>query len=246
MKAPETYDDFRELAARTDLTSVEKIGFPDGLRRGREREILRDFLRKLPALRGTGKRILDLGCGCSALARRLVDYCATRKHELVLVDSCEQLAALGASPGAIQIAGRFPDLPNLFSEYAESFDAIIVYSVLQYAFPVPTALDFLTQALRLLAPGGSLLAGDIPNVEMRFRFLATPAGREFHHRYRNTTEPPRLTRVPEEKDLPDDSFVIGALAHFRARGYDAYVLPQPPALPMANRREDLLIRRPGG
>jgi hypothetical protein len=34
------------------------------------------------------------------------------------------------------------------------------------------------------------------------------------------------------------------LGRARAAGFDAYVLAQPEALPMANRREDLLIRRP--
>ena len=37
---------------------------------------------------------------------------------------------------------------------------------------------------------------------------------------------------------------IKAGAKYRHAGYDAYVVAQQPELPMANRREDLLFRRP--
>jgi hypothetical protein len=38
--------------------------------------------------------------------------------------------------------------------------------------------------------------------------------------------------------------VMAVLGRARAAGADAYVVPQHPALPMANRREDILIRKP--
>ncbi len=49
--------------------------------------------------------------------------------------------------------------------------------------------------------------------------------------------------VPEPGKL-DDAVVLGILARCRAAGFDAYVVPQAPDLPMANRREDILIHRP--
>ena len=49
--------------------------------------------------------------------------------------------------------------------------------------------------------------------------------------------------VPEPGKI-DDGVVLGILARCRAAGFDAYVLPQPPELPMANRREDVLVQRP--
>jgi len=42
----------------------------------------------------------------------------------------------------------------------------------------------------------------------------------------------------------DDSVVLALLARARAQGFHAWVLPQASELPMANRREDILIRRP--
>jgi hypothetical protein len=38
--------------------------------------------------------------------------------------------------------------------------------------------------------------------------------------------------------------MIALLLRARAAGADAYIVPQDPALPMANRREDILIRKP--
>jgi len=38
--------------------------------------------------------------------------------------------------------------------------------------------------------------------------------------------------------------VLAVLAHARAAGMHAFVVPQASGLPMANRREDILIGRP--
>ena len=42
----------------------------------------------------------------------------------------------------------------------------------------------------------------------------------------------------------DDSVILLLLSRARNQGFDAYVLPQRQDLPMANRREDVLIIRP--
>ena len=42
----------------------------------------------------------------------------------------------------------------------------------------------------------------------------------------------------------DDGVVLGLVARMRAAGFHAFVVPQAPDLPMANRREDILIIRP--
>ena len=44
----------------------------------------------------------------------------------------------------------------------------------------------------------------------------------------------------------DDAVVFSILGRARAAGFDAYVVPQAPDLPMANRREDILIMSPIG
>jgi hypothetical protein len=47
-----------------------------------------------------------------------------------------------------------------------------------------------------------------------------------------------------EHDQIDDAVVFALVQRARAAGFDAYVLPQDASLPMANRREDILIVRP--
>jgi len=47
-----------------------------------------------------------------------------------------------------------------------------------------------------------------------------------------------------EPSVMDDSVVFAVLARARAQGFHAWVVPQAVDLPMANRREDILIRRP--
>jgi hypothetical protein len=42
----------------------------------------------------------------------------------------------------------------------------------------------------------------------------------------------------------DDSVLLGLILRARGAGYEGYLVPQPDNLPMANRREDILIRKP--
>jgi hypothetical protein len=47
-----------------------------------------------------------------------------------------------------------------------------------------------------------------------------------------------------ERGEMDDAVVIALVSRARAAGFDAWLLPQPAGLPMANRREDIVIARP--
>jgi hypothetical protein len=125
-----------------------------------------------------------------------------------------------------------------------SFDAILVYSVLHYVFAEGNIWAFLDRALGLLADGGALLIGDVPNVSKRKRFFSSPAGVEFHKRFMDTDEPPVVAYNEVEPGKIDDSVVLGLVARARAAGCDAYVLPLRSDLPLANRREDILVVRP--
>jgi hypothetical protein len=60
----------------------------------------------------------------------------------------------------------------------------------------------------------------------------------------NTDEAPCVEFNKVEHDQIDDAVVMSLIQRARAQGFDAYVLPQSQALPMANRREDILIVRP--
>ncbi len=147
-----TYDGFRALAVDESLSRYERIGFPDSYRDAAEPAILADIVTKLPALPADSCRFLDIGPGCSDLPRMLIDLCADRGHEAVLIDSPEMLAQLPDAPHVTKVPGRFPAAVSPLD--LGSFDAILAYSVLHYVFDEGDIFAFLDIGLELLAPGG--------------------------------------------------------------------------------------------
>jgi 2-polyprenyl-3-methyl-5-hydroxy-6-metoxy-1,4-benzoquinol methylase len=240
-----TFDGFRALATAAGLSRFERIGFPDSYRDGYEAAIFRDACAKLTNLGRRNQTVFDIGCGCSDLPRLLTDRCRRHGHTLVLCDSGEMLGHVPDEPFVRKAAGRFPtDCADLVAEFAGRVDAILVYSVLQYVFVEGSVFDFVDACLSLLAPGGQLLLGDIPNHSKRKRFFASAAGVAHHQSFTGTNEVPAVAFNALERSKIDDAVVLAVVGRARAAGFDAYVVPQAPDLPMANRREDVLIVRP--
>ena len=240
-----TFDGFRELATADGLSRYQRIGFPDAYRDGYEAAIYRDVLGKLSNLSRREQTVFDIGCGCSDLPFLLTNTCERQGHELVLCDSPEMLAHLPDESFVKKAPGCFPrDSAALLGEYAGRADAVLVYSVLQYVFVELPLFDFLDACLTLLAPGGQLLIGDLPNVSKRKRFFASAAGVKCHQQFTGTTDVPAVAFNVPERGKIDDAVVLSILGRARAAGFDAYVVPQAAGLPMANRREDILITRP--
>jgi hypothetical protein len=240
-----TYDAFREMAADGSLDKYEKICSSAAAREGREHLIFQDILGKLPVLKERGKIVADIGAGCTDLPILIMELCRTNGHQLVLSDSREMLDNLPDQPFSKKVAGHFPDeCREMITEYSGRVDAVIVYSVLHYVVPGYDLFGFFDGLLTLLAPGGMLLIADIPNVSKRRRFLASENGVRFHKANMKTTEPPNVQFNTLEPNTIDDGLVLGLVMRARGAGFDAYLLPQASELPMANRREDLLIVRP--
>lgn len=238
------YEEFRTRARAAGLSDNQKAGFPDELRAGRSPAILADIEDKLPAFARHGARLLDIGIGCSDLSHAILRGAGERGQSLVLVDSAEVLSELADGPRIEKIDGPFPACIGAL-RHAAPFDAILVYSVVQYVFVESSLHGFVDAALSLLDdPAGALLIGDIPNASMRKRFFDSVTGRAHHERfYADQPSPSFRFNAPEPGQI-DDGVVLGILARARAAGFQAFILPQNDALPMANRREDILIRRP--
>jgi hypothetical protein len=143
-----------------------------------------------------------------------------------------------------KFACRFPECPGLFRKYAGKVDGIIIYSVLQHVFLEKNIFDFIDAACRLLREGGEVLLGDLPNLSMRKRFFASPRGKLYHQKFTGKKGPPTAQRNLKQDKKIEDGVIFGILQRYRNSGYDSYLLPQDERLPMANRREDILIRRP--
>lgn len=240
-----TYADFRRRAQDPDLSRYEKIGFPNAYRAGKEASIFRDVLSKLHNLQRRRQIVLDIGPGCSELPQLLLEHCRSLGHTLLLADSEEMLRHLPDGPGVEKFPCYFPDCPDLFARFEGKVNTVLTYSVLHCGvFGEGNLFRFFDKALRLLAPGGEWLIGDIPNVSKRKRFFSSSAGIAFHQEFTGTTERPEVHFSEIEEGKIDDAVLIGLVLRARGAGFDAYLLPQPESLPLANRREDLLIRRP--
>ena len=239
------FEGFRRAASDDRLSVYEKIGFPDSYRAGLEAAIYADIERKLTNLTRDAQSVLDIGPGCSPLPGLLIERARQQRHRLYFVDSAEMLAQLPDAAGLTKLAGRFPqDLGAFVEANRERLDAVLAYSMLHYVFVEASLYQFLDAAVSLLAPGGQLLVGDIPNVSMRRRLFSTPAGAEYHRAFTGSAEPPPLAAAGLEPGKIDDAVLLGIAARYRAAGCHAFLLPQAPDLPMQNRREDLLIVRP--
>jgi cyclopropane fatty-acyl-phospholipid synthase-like methyltransferase len=235
---------FRERASDATLSQYEKVGFPDEYRAGKAEIILDDVARKLTKLNDADAAILDIGAGCSDLPITLMNRCAKNRQSLVLVDSAEMLGPLPDRSHVTKLSGMFPACLAAVTAVRPRFDAILVYSVIQYVFAEANIHAFVDAAASLLAEGGQLLIGDIPNASMRKRFLSSSAGRAYHGKHFGGQPFPEIEHNRLEPGQIDDAVLLGILARMRAAGFDAYIVPQAQELPMANRREDLLIRRP--
>ena len=232
------YAGFRERAGDPALTPNEKSGFPELLRAGQTDAIFADISAKLPPFAAPAARLLDIGCGCGDLTRHIFESSFRLGQTLTVVDSPEVLALLPDPPHVTKIAGPFP------AALSGVFDAVLAYSVAQYVFAEGDLDAFADAAASLLAPGGGCLIGDIPNWTMRKRFLHSAAGADHHRRYYPDRPMPDLSADRPGGAEIDDDVVLALLARMRRAGFHAFVLPQAAGLPMANRREDVLIVRP--
>lgn len=240
-----TFNDFRKMALDPGLTCYEKIGFPTHYRIEKESFIFEDILSKLTHLQKRNQTIIDIGPGCSQLALMLIDFCRQQGHQLFLIDSEEMLSQLPNEPFITKIAGLYPlGCQTFLQAHRQKIDVILSYSVLHYIFQEANVFDFFDYSLDLLADEGQFLVGDIPNASKRKRFLSSTNGIKHHQKYYNPNSKPRVDYHKIEHKQINDSVLFGVLMRARQAGFDAYLMPQREDLPMANRREDLLITKP--
>ena len=241
------YESFKSLAKDKTLSRAEKIGFPEEYREGLDELIFEDLVSKLPALGKVGSRVLDIGVGCGGLGARIISNAKRLDQDLYLIDSEEMLSELVGAESAILLPGKFPSefTEDKLSPVKGQCDVVIVYSVFQYILPDVSVTRFLDSLLPLLKKGGGrVLIGDIPNLSMLNRFLASDTGSEYHKAYSGTNERPSLISEDALAESINDSVVEEMVSYSRCAGYHAYTLPQNETLAMSNRREDVLIINP--
>jgi 2-polyprenyl-3-methyl-5-hydroxy-6-metoxy-1,4-benzoquinol methylase len=239
------YERFRQLAQDPTLSRYEKIGFPDSYRQGKEELIFQDIVSKLPLLSGRRKlHVLDIGAGCSGLQEQIADLCREADHRLFVSDSAEMLKLIDERPHQVKMPGLFPETADAILAQSGGVDVIICYSVLHCVFVDSNVWYFLDRIMELLNDGGQALIGDIPNHSKRKRFFASANGVEFHKKFMNTDQAPQVEFNRPEPGKIDDALLLSMVMRCQASGCDAYVVPQREGLPFANRRDDLIVRKP--
>jgi len=242
-----TYDKFKNLAKDKSLSKYERIGFPNSYRDGYEENIFIDITKKLSNIRKKNKVIIDIGPGCSQLPEMIINKCRNNGHRLFLIDSEEMLSQLPNGRFITKIPKRYPDDCQCLFEDEDivgKVDVILSYSVFHYIFDESNPFYFIDKSLELLSSGGEFLLGDIPNLSMRKRFFSSNNGILYHQEFTGTNEIPDIKFNTIETGAIDDAVLLSILLRCRNAGFDAYILPQQDDLPMANRREDILIRKP--
>jgi SAM-dependent methyltransferase len=108
------------------------------------------------------KRILEVGCGVGLLVERLApgcpSYCGTDFSPVAVGRLREFIAARRDLRHVELLEREATDFSGLASN---SFDAVILNSVVQYFPSIEYLQDVLQQAARVVAPGGHIFVGDV-------------------------------------------------------------------------------------
>lgn len=229
--------------------TLARSGFSPTIQAGRrdmqadaERLMSNDVAVKLGLL--PQHSLLEIGCGPGALLCPL----ALRVARVTGIDHPDVIAVARkncAHKNILFVSGQFPNVA-----LNDTYDRILAYSVLHYMPDVASIERFIDVAITYLKPNGRLLLGDLPNVDKRMRFRASEVGKKFESEWQGRMKGELANGDPLE--VFSDSLMTGftderitqLLSRYRGKGYDVYVLPQPPELPYGHTREDILIQLP--
>ena len=207
-----------------------------------ERLVIADIVEKLEIV--PDDDLLEVGCGVGTNLIPLAFMCRSvtgLDHEAVVAAMKQRFPG---PPDIATVAGNFLDL-----DVGTRYSKVLVYGVLHCLANMAEVVSFVNKAADLVEPGGRLLLGDLPNADKKQRFLSTEDGAAFQADW----EQRRAQDVDQTfVEYDDDADIIGAfsdvtiaqlLGELRDRGFESYLLPQPPDLPFGRTREDILAVR---
>lgn len=212
-----------------------------------ESRIVPDVVGKL--LLEPEDKLLEIGCGPGNLLIPL-SFLVAEATGIDHPDVCARLGQRFKDERVKTVGTNFLD----YEGPDQSFDKILIYGVLNSLSDRDEGLAFINKAVKLLAPGGRMLIGDIANVDCKKRFLSSEAGKEFQKTWEaemakaakdggdagNPYEPEPDPQVFQA----DDAFMVTVLSRYRSAGMHTQLLPQPADLPFGMTREDILIVSP--
>jgi len=114
------------------------------------------------------QQVLEIGCGTGLLLLRIAPHCqryvGTDQSNAALQRLKEQLAQSPESSSAAALLERSADNCEGFS--ANSFDTVILNSVVQYFPSVTYLVRVLEQMVELTKPGGKIFVGDVRSLAL--------------------------------------------------------------------------------
>jgi amino acid adenylation domain-containing protein len=191
------------------------------------REWVDDAVERILSL--APKRALEIGCGTGLLLFRLAQYCETYTgtdfSPAALSYVRQQLAARGGRDGEVKLLERRAD--DFRDIEPNSFDAVILNSVVQYFPSVAYLLRVLEGAVRATRSGGFVFVGDVRSLPLLEAFHtsveifksgdALPL-EELQRRVRN--------RVSDEEELILDPVFFDALKEYLPQISYVEILPK--------------------
>ena len=129
-----------------------------------------------------------------------------------------------------------------------TFSRILIYSVIHYLRDEEEVLSFIRKAASQLRPRGKMLIGDIPNKDIKARFLATEQGKIFEAEWKEKVEATRgsghqdhllMTNVPLV--AIDDALIKKILEMLEELHMRVRRVAQPKTLSFCFTREDIIV-----
>lgn len=193
--------------------------------------------------------VLDIGCGAGNLLIPISFFV----HSITGVDHSNLLA---------QIKKRVPLdhdtitlVPGDFSttKVPGTFSRILIYSVIHYLRDEEEMLAFIRKAATLLRPGGKMIIGDIPNKDMKTRFLSSEKGKAFALKWQKkiAQENKKNSAVQSSfaplENVPlvaiDDMLIEKILKMLNRLSLHARRVAEPETLAFCFTREDIIVER---
>ena len=226
------------------LTNFAEIAGRYSFQRQAEQYLLQYLLEKLSLY--PDDDVLEIGCGAGNLLIPLSFFVRSATgidHPNLLVHIKSRVPK--DSDTITLIPGNF-----LTTKIPGTFSRILVYSVIHYLRDENEVLAFIRKAALLLRPKGKMIIGDIPNKDIKARFLASKRGKTFSAEWQEKIEQERKKNPHIHQPMTvarlvtlNDSLVEKILAMLEELHMRAKRARQLEVLAFGFTREDIIVEK---